>query len=359
MILPEVKRIAKTWDTIGAKHEERQARYQPRHKEAGALNEPSSSSSLGRVTDTDSSLDGCIIKGDSSRGSAVIYTPVLGQSQLVPPPPSKLICIGRSYDYNFPDAKRPKARPEPLLFLMPPTSAIVNGGKALLPSCPRDPDKICMGWYEVELCAVIGKQTKDVTVSQASDCIAGYVLGIELALKEVLDDAKQRGLPWTTSKAIDGFAPLSGFVPLDDVPDPANVELSLKLNDKTVISGNTSSMVYSIAELVAYASSIMTLVPGDIIMTGSPASPGPFYVGDTLCATMRTQRIDRSIQDQDRYEGQGKTQSSDDERKHVEEWKQVASVQVKVGAKAPRQAQLVSNTEDGKHNVELWLQRIS
>ena len=126
--------------------------------------------------------------------------------------------------------------------------------------------------YEVELGFVIGSPAKRVSVENALDYVAGYCIG-----NDVSERSLQKGGPgeWIKAKSYDSFGPLGPwFVTTDEIPDPQNLELTMDLNGERMQTGNTSTMIFPVAELVSYISKYMTLMPGDVVITGTPPGVG-------------------------------------------------------------------------------------
>jgi 2,4-diketo-3-deoxy-L-fuconate hydrolase len=179
--------------------------------------------------------------------------------------PSKLICIGLNYADH---AKETNATPpaEPVIF-MKATSAIVGPNDDI--TIPKNSKKTD---WEVELAVVIGKRASYVDEADAMDYVAGYVLHNDVSEREF---QIERGGTWDKGKGCDTFAPLGPFFATkDEVADPHNLRLWLKVNGKTMQDGNTSNFIFNIPHLVSYTSQFMTLLPGDIISTGTPAGVG-------------------------------------------------------------------------------------
>jgi len=143
-------------------------------------------------------------------------------------------------------------------------------------SGPTDPVLAPRGWkrmdYEVELAVVIGTPAKRVAKEEALDYVAGYCIGNDISERSL-----QKGGPgeWIKAKSYDSFGPLGPWlVTTDEIPDPQNLDLSLDLNGERMQTGNTSTMIFSVAEVVSYISRHMTLQPGDVITTGTPPGVG-------------------------------------------------------------------------------------
>jgi 2-keto-4-pentenoate hydratase/2-oxohepta-3-ene-1,7-dioic acid hydratase in catechol pathway len=126
--------------------------------------------------------------------------------------------------------------------------------------------------YEVELAVVIGSRAKNVSVDDALDCVAGYCIG-----NDVSERSLQKGGPgeWLKAKSHDSFGPLGPWlVTTDEIPDPQSLDLTMDLNGERMQTGNTSTMIFSVANLISYISKYMTLMPGDVITTGTPPGVG-------------------------------------------------------------------------------------
>lgn len=179
--------------------------------------------------------------------------------------PSKILCIGLNYAKHAKETNAPIPK-EPILF-MKATSSV---------SGPNDPivipkDSVKTDW-EVELAFVIGKKASYVEESEAMDHVAGYCLHNDVSEREF---QLERGGTWDKGKGCDTFAPLGPWmVTKDEIPDPHNLRLWLSVNGVMMQDGNTDDLIFSIPQLVAYISRFMTLLPGDIVSTGTPAGVG-------------------------------------------------------------------------------------
>lgn len=165
---------------------------------------------------------------------------------------------------------------EPVLFLKPPSSLIGDGDPILLPRGIGRVD------HEAELAVIIGNRGKNVPVKDALDCIAHVAVFNDVTARDLQATAKKKGLPWTISKGIDTFSPISDACPVEDVEDLQDLDIELRVNGVVRQRGSTSEMIFSVAELVAYISRWMTLEEGDIITTGTPEGVGPIQPGDTI-----------------------------------------------------------------------------
>lgn len=205
---------------------------------------------------------------DLLRGMDLTALPLMGESVRLGPPISnvgKIIGIGLNYRDHAAESGLPLPS-EPVLFLKP-ASCIAGPDDPL--SRPPGADKLD---YEVELAVVIGSTARRVSRAQALSFVAGYA---------VMNDVSERGWQlerggqWDKGKGGDGFAPFGPYlVTADEIPDPQALHLWCKVNGETRQSGTTSEMVFPVDELVSYVSHFMTLYPGDIITTGTPAGVG-------------------------------------------------------------------------------------
>jgi 2,4-diketo-3-deoxy-L-fuconate hydrolase len=179
--------------------------------------------------------------------------------------PSKLVCIGLNY---IDHARETNATPppEPVIFMKSTTAIVGPNDDIMIPK-----DSVKTDW-EIELAVVIGKKASYVEESEAMDYVAGYVLHNDVSEREF---QLERSGTWDKGKGCDTFAPIGPFMATsDEISDPHNLRLWLKLNGKTMQDGNTSNFIFNIPHLVAYTSKFMTLLPGDMISTGTPAGVG-------------------------------------------------------------------------------------
>ncbi|KAK5637807.1 hypothetical protein RI129_000008, partial [Pyrocoelia pectoralis] len=161
---------------------------------------------------------------------------------------------------------------EPVLFLKAPSDYITEGNPIVIP-----PGYILM--EELELGVIIGKTCKNVNVKDALDCIGGYCIALDMTAVKKGHIAKT---PWTTSKTFDTSCPVSSFIPKEVIKDPDNVELFCTVNGQPQQDGNTNKLVFSATELISFISRYHTLEPNDMILTGTPPSPGTVKEGDII-----------------------------------------------------------------------------
>ncbi|MBT0652364.1 fumarylacetoacetate hydrolase family protein [Geomobilimonas luticola] len=192
-------------------------------------------------------------------------------------PIGKILCIGRNYVGHIKELgnETPAA---PVIFMKPATSVIGDGDEIVIPPYSAN----CH--HEAELALLIGTGGKDIPVDKALSHLAGYGVAIDLTLRDVQDELKKKGLPWEIAKGFDTACPLSDFVPASTVADPQQLQIRLTVNGTLRQDGSTSLMIHSVAQIISHISSIFTLEPGDIILTGTPAGVGPLVPGDRVCA---------------------------------------------------------------------------
>lgn len=194
--------------------------------------------------------------------------------ELLPPvKPSKIICIGRNYRAHAEELGN-EVPSEPMLFMKPPSSLIPSGGVI---ERPWQSERV---EHEVELAIVMGQRARHVSAGDALDHVFGFTSVIDVTAR----DLQRRDGKFTRAKGFDTFCPCGPWIETDY--NPSDVGLRLKVNGETRQDGRTSSMIHGVPELIAYISAIMTLEPGDLICTGTPAGVGPIVDGDHLEVTI-------------------------------------------------------------------------
>ncbi len=189
---------------------------------------------------------------------------------LLPPvAPSKIVCVGLNYRDHAEELGMPLPD-EPLIFLKPP-SAIIAHEEAIV--CPKASSQV---EYEAELAVVIGKRSKDVREEQATDYILGYTCANDVTAR----DLQKKDLQFTRSKSFDTFCPIGPWIETE--ADHSSLEIKSYLNHELRQSSSTAQLIHGIPELIAFISSIMTLEPGDLILTGTPAGVGQLNPGDRI-----------------------------------------------------------------------------
>jgi 2-keto-4-pentenoate hydratase/2-oxohepta-3-ene-1,7-dioic acid hydratase in catechol pathway len=188
-------------------------------------------------------------------------------------PRSKVVCIGLNYSEHKVDMGG-VGPATPLMFLKPNT-AIVGPGDAI--QMPPNVGKIV---HEGELVVVIGKIAKRVKAADYADYVFGYTIGNDVSARDLMASDGQ----WARAKGYDTFAPIGPVIETE--LDPNNVEITTHVDGELRRHGNTATMLHSVAEIVEFASDVWTLLPGDIIMTGTPAGLGGFTAGQRIDITI-------------------------------------------------------------------------
>ena len=193
----------------------------------------------------------------------------------------KILCLGRNYVAHAREMN--SAIPEfPVIFLKPATALIHDNENVVIPRFSTTMH------HEVEMVVVIGKRAKNVRIEDAYDCVEGYAVGLDMTLRDIQDEAKKKGLPWTVAKGFETSAPLSSAVDRATIGDPHILDLTLKVNGQTRQKSNTKYMIFKIDFVVSYLSSIFTLEPGDLVFTGTPEGVGQVHAGDILEAELES-----------------------------------------------------------------------
>lgn len=194
-------------------------------------------------------------------------------------PIGKIVCVGRNYvehakelGNGIPD--------KPVLFLKPASSLIYSGGEIIHPDYGKELH------HEVELVLLIGENVKNVNEVEAEKAIIGYAVGLDMTLRDVQNELKKKGHPWTLAKCFDTSAVISDIILKKDYQLKTNEILELKVNGVVKQSDSLKSMIFNPAEIVEYISSIMTLEKGDLIFTGTPAGVSKVNRGDKLRAML-------------------------------------------------------------------------
>ncbi|HEX5561107.1 MAG TPA: fumarylacetoacetate hydrolase family protein [Nocardioidaceae bacterium] len=188
-------------------------------------------------------------------------------------PRSKVVGIGRNYAAHAAELGN-EAPAEPLLFLKPNTSVVGPGDPVFYPRQSREVH------YEGELAVVIGRICRDVPVERVADVVHGYTVANDVTAR----DLQRSDVQFTRAKGFDSFCPLGPWVETE--LDPSDLEVTTHLNGDLRQHGTTKDMIYDVPSLVAYVSSVMTLLPGDLILTGTPEGVGPMQVGDEVEVTV-------------------------------------------------------------------------
>lgn len=188
-------------------------------------------------------------------------------------PRSKVVCVGKNYAAHAAEMGG-DAPAEPLLFLKPNTAVIGPGEPIFYPEQSENVH------FEGELAVVIGRIVRDISAEDAGKVIFGYTVANDVTAR----DLQSKDGQWTRAKGFDTFCPLGPWIETD--LDASAVSVKTTLNGDVKQDGHTRDLVHSVPELIAYISSVMTLLPGDVILTGTPEGVGPMEVGDNVSVTI-------------------------------------------------------------------------
>lgn len=187
---------------------------------------------------------------------------------LAPCLPSKIVCIGLNYREHAQELKM-RLPEEPILFLKPPSAVLDPGKEIIYPGSSARVD------YEGELAVVIGKRCKNIAAKDFADYVLGYTCFNDVTAR----DLQQKDGQWTRAKSFDTFAP---FGPCIGKIDPADADIRTRVNGRVLQNSNTSDLIFDVPRLIEFISGVMTLMPGDLIATGTPPGVGPLQKGDVV-----------------------------------------------------------------------------
>jgi 2-keto-4-pentenoate hydratase/2-oxohepta-3-ene-1,7-dioic acid hydratase in catechol pathway len=194
---------------------------------------------------------------------------------LAPILPSKVVCIGKNYADHVEEMGGDQPPEEPVIFLKPSTAVCGPGDPIRRPVAISERTD-----YEGELAVVIGRVCSDVPVSRVPEVIFGYTCANDVTAR----DLQAKDGQWTRAKGFDTFCPLGPWIETD--LDPADLALTTRLNDEVKQQSRTSMLLHNVAAIVAFVSQVMTLLPGDVVLTGTPAGIGPMDKGDEVTVTI-------------------------------------------------------------------------
>jgi 2-keto-4-pentenoate hydratase/2-oxohepta-3-ene-1,7-dioic acid hydratase in catechol pathway len=208
---------------------------------------------------------------DRAAASKEIGRPLAGLTLVSPvPDPQKIICIGLNYGSHVEEAKKIPGAPDqgsavPILFPKFTTSLVGHEANVLIPASTQKMD------WEAELAVIISRKATRVSQDVALDYVGGYTAFNDVSARDLQLQTPQ----WTAGKACDTFGPCGPWVvTADEIPDPQDLRVQARLNGKTMQDARTDTMIFPVARLIEFISSVITLVPGDIIATGTPAGVG-------------------------------------------------------------------------------------
>lgn len=194
---------------------------------------------------------------------------------LAPILPSKIIAIGKNYADHVREMGGDAPPAEPVIFSKPST-AVIGPGEAI-----TYPEKLSERVdHEGELAVVIGRMCREVPASRAAEVILGYTCANDVTAR----DLQQKDGQWTRAKGFDTFCPIGPWIETE--ADPADLAITTSVNGEVRQDARTSQLLHDVPALVEYVSQVMTLLPGDVILTGTPAGVGPMHIGDEVTVTI-------------------------------------------------------------------------
>jgi 2-keto-4-pentenoate hydratase/2-oxohepta-3-ene-1,7-dioic acid hydratase in catechol pathway len=221
------------------------------------------------------------LEGDPFNGLQATGQHIEIDHLLAPLDPVNIFCIGLNYRAHAQETRA--AIPEqPVIFMKPTTAVIASGEPVLLPACSRHGPEVD---YEAELAVVIGRVARDVPAEKALDYVLGYTCANDISARRWQKHGG--GGQWVRGKGFDTFCPLGpALITVDEIPDPQALAVECLLNGRTMQRGHTSDMIFSVAELIAHLSQDTTLLPGTLILTGTPPGVGfartpPVFLADS------------------------------------------------------------------------------
>jgi fumarylpyruvate hydrolase len=165
---------------------------------------------------------------------------------------------------------------EPPFFFQKNPDNLVTDGRFPYPSASKNVH------HEIELVVALGKGGTDIPLDKALDCVYGYAVGLDMTRRDLQDIAKELKRPWEVSKAFEASAPCSAIVPASEVGDAASGAIWVEVNGKRTQTGDLTQMIWKVPEMISYLSGLFTLVPGDVIFSGTPSGVGAVNRGDVL-----------------------------------------------------------------------------
>lgn len=203
------------------------------------------------------------------------YQHRFAQGELAQLKTGKVVCVGRNYADHAAELNNPIPT-SPLLFIKPSTSVVeMETGFSL-------PEGLGTVHFETEMAILVGETLTNASQSECESAIAGIGLALDLTLRDLQGQLKEKGQPWEKAKAFDGACPLSAFVKPEHIQNLQDVNIRLDVNEQTRQNGNSAHMLTPVLQLMSYISKFFTLEPGDVVITGTPAGVGEVHSGDKL-----------------------------------------------------------------------------
>ena len=200
--------------------------------------------------------------------------PVAGSDKRFPV--GRIYCVGRNYADHAREMGHDPDREAPFFFMKPANAIVQNKASLSYPVGTKELH------HEIELVIAIGKGGKNIAVDKALGHVWGYGVGLDMTRRDIQGEAKKQGRPWEMGKSFDESAPVTALRPASEIGHPAKGVITLKVNGQVKQSGDLAMQIWNVPEQISYLSHLITLQPGDLIFTGTPAGVGPIKPGDKL-----------------------------------------------------------------------------
>jgi len=191
-------------------------------------------------------------------------------------PVGRIYCVGRNYAEHAKEMGHDPNREPPFFFMKAANSIVQNGSEIGYPVASKDVH------HEIEMVVAIARGGKNIPVEKALEHVWGYGVGLDMTRRDIQGEAKKMGRPWEMGKSFDESAPVTALKPASQIGHPAKGAIWLKVNGQVKQQGDLSQQIWSVPEQIAYLSNLITLQPGDLIFSGTPAGVGPVVAGDKL-----------------------------------------------------------------------------
>ncbi len=191
-------------------------------------------------------------------------------------PVGRIYCVGRNYAEHAREMGHDPDREPPFFFMKAANSIVPSDSTIAYPVGTKDVH------HEIEMVVAIGKGGKSIPVEQALDHVWGYGVGLDMTRRDIQGEAKKMGRPWEMGKSFDESAPISALRPATEIGHPAKGAITLEVNGEVKQRGDLAMQIWSVPEQISYLSHLITLLPGDLIFSGTPAGVGPIKAGDKL-----------------------------------------------------------------------------
>lgn len=200
--------------------------------------------------------------------------PIVESNQVFPV--GRIYCVGRNYAEHAREMGHDPEREPPFFFMKPADAVVQNGATIPFPQVTSDLH------HEIEMVVAIGKEGADIPVEKALDHVFGYGVGLDMTRRDIQGEAKKMGRPWEMGKAFDNSAPCTALKTVAMIGHPAKGAIWLKVNGAVKQKGDLSEMIWTVPEMIACLSKLITLRAGDLILSGTPAGVGPVKARDRL-----------------------------------------------------------------------------